>query len=184
MPELDGYEATRRIRAQASGRHVPIIAMTAHSMPGDRERCLAAGMDDYLSKPVRAEQLEAIVKQWLPGDEEVLNHATIVQLRDTLTLEMRESLMRELEESLPKCVADTVSAARRGDQTELRRVAHILKGTAATLGATRLQLACQRLEGTGGDRDSAIEEEELDQLRSTASEARQALGRQLLGAER
>ncbi len=185
MPELDGYEATRRIRAQERGRHVPIIAMTAHSLPGDRERCLAAGMDDYLSKPIRAEQLEAIVKRWLSGEdaEEVLDQATIVQLRDTLTLEMRETLIHEFEESLPQCVADTVGAAHRGDQLELRRIAHMLKGTAATFGATRLEFACQRLEHTSRDQDPAVGEEQLEELRATASEACEALGPRLLGAE-
>jgi two-component system sensor histidine kinase/response regulator len=178
MPELDGYEATRRIRSQESGRHVPIIAMTAHSMPGDRERCLAAGMDDYLSKPVHAEQLEAVVERWL--SDEVLDQATIVQLRETLTPEMRESLMQEFEALLPKCVADIVGAAQHGDQIELRRVAHTLKGTAATFGARRLELACQRLEHTGREQDPAVEEEQLDLLRTTASEAYEALGRQLL----
>jgi two-component system sensor histidine kinase/response regulator len=214
MPELDGYEATRRICAEESGRHVPIIAMTAHSMPGDRERCLAAGMDDYLSKPVQAEQLEAIIKRWLSGEEsdtqshgepgakshgagndatpavkrgssdagEVLNQATITQLQDTLTLEMRESLIQEFAVLLPKCIADTVSAAQRGDQIELRRVAHTLKGTAATFGATRLELACKRLEHTGRDQDSAVDKEQLDLLQATASEACEALGRQLLDA--
>ena len=65
MAELDGYEATRRIRAAESRGHVPIIAMTAHSMRGDRERCLAEGMDDYLSKPVRGDELDAVLGRWL-----------------------------------------------------------------------------------------------------------------------
>jgi two-component system, sensor histidine kinase and response regulator len=69
MPEIDGYEATRRIRDAENGRHVPIIAMTAHSMTGDRERCLAAGMDDYVSKPVRAEELAAVMSQQLAGGD-------------------------------------------------------------------------------------------------------------------
>jgi two-component system, sensor histidine kinase and response regulator len=66
MPEVDGYEATRQIRKNERG-HVPIIAMTAHSMPGDRDRCLAAGMDDYVAKPIRDEQLDAALSRWLPG---------------------------------------------------------------------------------------------------------------------
>jgi len=66
MPEMDGWEATRKIRiAEKAGEHIPIIAMTAHAMKGDRERCLAAGMDDYISKPLRPSQLFAIVKKWV-----------------------------------------------------------------------------------------------------------------------
>ena len=69
MPILDGFEATRRIRAAENGRRVPIIAMTALAMPADRDRCLAAGMDDYLSKPIRRELLETIVERCLRSRE-------------------------------------------------------------------------------------------------------------------
>jgi PAS domain S-box-containing protein len=66
MPEMDGFEATRQIRAaeERSGRHVPIVAMTANAMNGDREACLEAGMNDYLAKPIRAEELSAVLRKW------------------------------------------------------------------------------------------------------------------------
>ena len=69
MPEMDGFEATAAIRARetATGVHIPIIAMTAHAMKGDRERCLAAGMDGYVSKPLRPQELFEVLEHLVPA---------------------------------------------------------------------------------------------------------------------
>ena len=75
MPVMDGFEATRRIRSQeASARHIPIVAMTASVMDEDRERCLAAGMDDYVTKPVNIKTLNAMLEFWVFGERSAGPH--------------------------------------------------------------------------------------------------------------
>jgi signal transduction histidine kinase/CheY-like chemotaxis protein len=72
MPDIDGYEATRELRRRENGsRHTPVIAMTAHAMTGDRERCLDAGMDDYIAKPVRSQTLNEVLSRWIDPSQEV-----------------------------------------------------------------------------------------------------------------
>ena len=76
MPNVDGYEATARIRAQERGdERLPVIAMTAHAMAGDRERCLAAGMDDYLAKPFKKDQLVHVLGFWVGREQRVAKAA-------------------------------------------------------------------------------------------------------------
>ena len=71
MPDMDGFAVTQSIRKMESltGKHTPVVAMTAHAMEGDRERCLAAGMDDYIAKPIDPEKLGILVNDWLKGNE-------------------------------------------------------------------------------------------------------------------
>jgi signal transduction histidine kinase/CheY-like chemotaxis protein/HPt (histidine-containing phosphotransfer) domain-containing protein len=203
MPEVDGHEATHRIRAAESDRRVPIIAMTALSMPGDRERCLAAGMDDYLSKPLRSEQLDEALVRWLtvehsgggratgeaeggrervraddevsPNGGDVLDGARVSQLRGSITPDMVEELRETFERQLERCLDEIEAALARGDHGELRRLAHLLKGSSATFGAKQVSAICSRLEHSGRDGDAAAGEPEVAQLREAAALARAAL---------
>ncbi len=95
MPEMDGYEATAAIRrreAEGGARRTPIIAMTANAMRGDREKALEAGMDDYVPKPVKAEELEAALERWVPEEKELEEEATVSAASDGA------SAMKDLEE--------------------------------------------------------------------------------------
>ncbi len=168
MPEMDGFETTSRIRdRQRSGalrQHLPIVALTANAVAGDRERCLAAGMDDYLSKPFGRQQLAAILQRWLPqppvaaaaapaeiGDE-AINPRTLDTIRQ-LPGPNGELLVQKVVAAYlgdaPARLAQLQAAAAAGDAEALRRTAHALKSSSANVGAERLSALCREIESLG-----------------------------------
>jgi|GEM_PF-5471913 len=174
MPELDGYAAAKEIRAWEAGRqHIPIIAMTASAMQGDRERCLEAGMDDYVSKPLQPEILFQILDHWTKSPEPVAGleapapvlpagAASLAEAAAGPPLDFADAMPRFLNnreffdqichnfiEDLPARVVMMKIAHEHGDIKELFRQAHSLKSVAANFSATPLSLLALELEEMG-----------------------------------
>ncbi len=160
MPRMDGIRTTRIIREQErkTGEHIPIVAMTAHAMAGNRERCLAEGMDGYLTKPIRTGELYQTIEnllEGLPPREEV----TTQEYQETAFFDESELLNRfqgdreflyELVElfldDYPKHVEDMRQAVRAGDRRSLQRSAHTLKGSIGNFSCSEAFRAVIRLE--------------------------------------
>jgi signal transduction histidine kinase/CheY-like chemotaxis protein/HPt (histidine-containing phosphotransfer) domain-containing protein len=159
MPEMDGFAATAAIRRRegVDGRHTPTVAVTADALSGDAERCLAAGMDDYLAKPVTAERLAAVVARWVEGHEEQAVAATPAD-RDAVDPAVLERLRAAglLGEVVALYLRETPGqlevlrrAAERGEAATLAEVAHSLKGSSAQLGATNVAVLAATLQVMG-----------------------------------
>jgi len=170
MPHMDGFEATAAIRANPRWAHLPVIAMTAHAMKGDRERCLAAGMDDYVSKPIRADDLLAAIERQSQRKGDVKMYPTNGTGASSAILDRAAALERLggdetmfdeflglLLEEAKSDVAQIAGAIEQGDASSLERLAHSLKGGAANLGADRVRDVAYRLEtiGRGGNLSDA-----------------------------
>jgi PAS domain S-box-containing protein len=171
MPELDGYETTRRMRERWQ---TPVVALTAHAMQGDREKCLAAGMNDYIAKPFRPELLRQILDRWLrpgpgsakdpaapepagppePPPSQAVDPGTLESLR-ALGRAAGRDLLREVVEAFRTRphLAELREALESGDRHSLELRAHSLKGSSGTLGATRLAALCDILEHSAPDGD-------------------------------
>ena len=163
MPNMDGYEATRAIRELEASPlwlrpRCRIIAMTANVMAGERERCLAAGMDDYVSKPLRGKPLlEALghvhileeddAPQWSADDASNARDA-IQQLADELSTEDAAELIENWCRDTPERLLELEQLAGTDDQASLRRTAHSLKGSSSLFGLTSIHRLCRELEQT------------------------------------
>ena len=170
MPVMDGFEATRAIRSgltRAPWPKIPIIAMTAHAMKGDRERCLQEGMDDYVSKPIVPADLNAALEKWLPKEED----STLLPPSPAMLSAAAEGfpvfdragfedrLMGDAElvaeiatgflDDVPGKLVALGAAVGRGDPAEAARQAHALKGACANVGAVAMSAVAGELEAAG-----------------------------------
>jgi CheY-like chemotaxis protein len=184
MPEMDGLETTRRIRRQLPADRQPrIFALTAHAMPGDRERCLEAGMDGYLSKPVQIAALEAALEatssavETLPPDP--LDRQILDLLRG-LPAAGGESFLSTVIRSFLASSADDLATVRRcaeeGRWPEAGRAAHRLKGSSATLGAARVAAACAAIEEKAREEQAQDLAPLIARLEQELTQAHAALG--------
>jgi PAS domain S-box-containing protein len=150
MPEMDGLEAARQLRALPGPRPRPlrILAMTASAMPGDRERCLAAGVDDYISKPVRPDDLRLAVERWLnlpPEGGSPIDLSLLEPLRAGGDETVSELIGLYLDDS-PGMLRDIARAIEQEQPKQIVRAVHSLKGSSLSLGAHRLSELCMTLE--------------------------------------
>jgi CheY-like chemotaxis protein/HPt (histidine-containing phosphotransfer) domain-containing protein len=206
MPEMGGYEATAEIRRreEGQGRRTSIIAMTANAMQGDREQAIGAGMDGYVPKPVKLEELEAALERWMPqGHEEgssatgmpiaeggdssapfagppeaedtPLDDGVLENLLDLGGTEMLSELSEMFFESVGSALTKLREAVEEGDAPTVKRVAHTLKGGAGNMGAKDMSRSCAGLEDAGASGDLSHAPELVGQLEEEFGRVRPAL---------
>jgi CheY-like chemotaxis protein len=163
MPEMDGLAATRAIRDLPHGRAVPIVALTAHALAGDRERCLAAGMNGYLTKPFKAHDLFATVEGWAdvapPTDARSATPGTApgpidldgfrASMREADAEQAVDGILDTFLASAGDRVAALAAAVTAGNGDAIARAAHAFKSAAGSVGARRLAALLQELEDSG-----------------------------------
>jgi CheY-like chemotaxis protein len=162
MPEMGGFEATAAIRQweQEHGGYTRIVAMTAHAMTGDRDKCIAAGMDGYLSKPINQSLLFEVVEQGSAGAGARPTAFNREELIDRLggDADLLGDVIRLFLDDCPKRLAAISAAVEQRDPELIRTTAHALKGAAGTIAAAAVFEAAQTLERIGAEKRLAAAE--------------------------
>lgn len=185
MPEMGGYEATRTIRRlEMAGQRIPIIAMTANALVGDQDKCLAAGMDDFIAKPVKPDTLYQVLCRWLPqattsGVTRPGGAAVLLEQLHELEEDVGTETLRQIIESyvtdVPRLMGELQDALLRGDTTRFVRTAHNLKSGSAYLGAHGMQQLAAALEGFGQDGTMVQAQDLVEQLPAEFERVHKAL---------
>jgi signal transduction histidine kinase/DNA-binding response OmpR family regulator/HPt (histidine-containing phosphotransfer) domain-containing protein len=185
MPEMSGYEATALIREQEGDRHNVIVAMTAHALPEDRKRCLDAGMDDYISKPIDTRKLFKIITRWTrsrmeapqetgiagkqvppgPEAEPTINMKSALARFDNDGDFLKEMIMEFLN-YIPERITELSEAVAAGDTERVKKCAHNIKGAVSTLSAERALHIVQIIEKMAGDGDLSDAPSLIEDLRA------------------
>jgi len=176
MPEMDGFEATEKIRALPQGRTLPIIALTAHALSGERERCLARGMTGYLAKPFKAHDLFSAVegRGAQPADAAAAPAPAVdlAAFRRTMeeagAAEAVDGILETFVATLPQRLEALVAAASGTDAEPLQRAAHAFKSAAGTIGAGHLAALLEETERAAQGGDVAGARDKLEHIRGEA----------------
>ena len=186
MPGMDGLAATAEIRRrEAGGRRTPIIAMTAHAMQGDRERCLTGGMDDYVTKPINSRELHAALSKFaprmVPTPSDPASPAGLVfdaaRFDESCSgdSELAAQLVTDFLDHAPRAIQDLSRAAAEGDAAQLERLAHTLRGVAQTMGGEALGAICAEIEARANEGDLSRTESLVREAEERLAEFRKAL---------
>ncbi|HVH07535.1 MAG TPA: response regulator, partial [Myxococcota bacterium] len=173
MPHVDGFAATRAIRAREDEEHgarTPIIALTANAMEGDREACLAAGMDDYLPKPFDRDALAAVLGRWLPHgavDADAIDERVIASIRSLNPARgdaIVARVLRAYTTSAPELLADLRDGVAHGDAEAVRFAAHALRSSSGNVGARRVAELARAIEDVAARGDAGAAKDLADRI--------------------
>lgn len=198
MPQMDGYDLARAVRLGEGGRtRTPIIALTANALRGEAERCRAAGMDDYISKPVPLKELQVVLDKWLPAPGQTNPQdralAAAVSLSDSpietsvLTAIVGDNLVAQrkilaaFQSSLASISIDMARAYEADDIGQIANAAHQLKSSARAIGALRLGGLCAELERAARNGDHTTIQQLMPRFKQEVTAVREHLGRRARG---